>query len=213
MAWPSRGYYTISVPRRGLRFSEIEKRQIAISVLLLTLAFGIAWEGLRGAILFPIAFAQVLAVSLIAVITGFLFHELAHKAVAQRYGCWSEYRYSMMGLMLALFFSFFGFVFAAPGAVVVSGYVNKEQNGKISLAGPTTNLVLGAIFLSAASFTTIFWLHEALWRISFINVFLGGFNLIPIPPFDGSKVWPWSIPAYIIALIVTFFLLYLVWPW
>ena len=31
-------------------------------------------------------------VSILTIGVGFLFHEIAHKLVAQRYGCWAEFR-------------------------------------------------------------------------------------------------------------------------
>jgi Zn-dependent protease len=50
-------------------------------------------------------------------------------------------------LLLALGMSFLGFVFAAPGAVHIKGYINKMQNGIFSLAGPLMNLILALVFL------------------------------------------------------------------
>jgi Zn-dependent protease len=48
--------------------------------------------------------------------------------------------------------------------------------------------------------------------IGFINAFIGGFNLIPIPPFDGSKIIRWNIGVYIlmvagaVALVAAYYL-------
>ena len=85
-----------------------------ISALVLALAFSMIFSGGLGwvvLLLFPI--------SLITVSAGFIFHELAHRYVARRFRCFAEYRIWPLGLLLALCLSFFGFVFAAPGAVVV----------------------------------------------------------------------------------------------
>jgi len=46
-----------------------------------------------------------------------------------------------------LLFSLFGFIIAAPGAVFIRGMITRERNGKISLAGPMTNIVLAILFL------------------------------------------------------------------
>ena len=79
-----------------------------------------------------------------------MLHELAHKFVAIHYGFWAEYKLWVQGLILAVVISVISnFIFAAPGAVYIHGeYISDEQNGKISLAGPLTNIVLALIFLS-----------------------------------------------------------------
>ena len=40
-----------------------------------------------------------------------------------------------------------GIVFMAPGAVMVAGNITREQNGKIAIAGPISNLILYSIGL------------------------------------------------------------------
>ena len=37
--------------------------------------------------------------------------------------------------------------------------------------------------------------------VSIINVAIGGFNMIPLSPLDGSKIYPWSIAMYIGMLV------------
>ena len=152
MSSRSRTYtYYYPVKPKGLRFGKTELTHILIAVLVLTIAFALAFSDF----MFNYeVFAQDLSLfvpyilaAFIAVGTGFLLHEVAHKLVAQRYGCWAEFRYDRMGLVLALVTGFIGIVFAAPGAVFVAGKINKEQNGKISLAGPMTNVLLALFFI------------------------------------------------------------------
>ncbi|MDI6855821.1 MAG: site-2 protease family protein, partial [Candidatus Thermoplasmatota archaeon] len=92
-----------------------------------------------------VVLSSIFPIALLAVATGFLLHELMHKLVAQKYGCWAEYRAFPFGLVLALLMSAAGFVFAAPGAVYIMGSITKKENGKISLAGPLINIVIGAV--------------------------------------------------------------------
>src|SRR5207245_4630212 len=73
------------------------------------------------------------------------------KIVAQRYGHWAEFRYSLRGLAMSFVFAFFGFLIGAPGATMVSGYVTRDQNGRISAAGPVSNLVIGTALMLAAA--------------------------------------------------------------
>ena len=56
----------------------------------------------------PLCASALRSISLVAVSTGFLMHELMHKFVAQRYGAWAEFRVFPLGLMMAILFSFFG---------------------------------------------------------------------------------------------------------
>jgi Zn-dependent protease len=157
-------------------------------------------------------FATAFLVAAAAVVTGFLLHELMHKVVAQRYGAWAEFRLYPLGLVLALTFSLFGFVFAAPGAVYIQGRLTPKQNGLVSLAGPLTNVGVGSVFLVATFLVPgAGLLTYALGVVATINMFLGLFNLLPIPPLDGSKVLAWNIPVYILMLGVTGFLLLISW--
>lgn len=152
-------------------------------------------------------FVPNLIVAAIAVGTAFLLHELAHKVLAQKYGCWAEFRKFNLGLILAVVMSFFGFIIAAPGAVMISGQVTREQNGKISAAGPLTNIALAILFFIAGLFlpevivTTPHLFGQIIYKIVFfgffINAWLALFNMIPFPPLDGSKVMAWSLPAWL----------------
>ena len=76
---------------------------------------------------------------------SFLIHEMSHKFFALRNGYRAEFRVNSMGVLLT-FFSIFPFVplkIIAPGAVVISGYPSNSTLGKIALAGPISNIILG----------------------------------------------------------------------
>lgn len=207
-------YYS-GIRRKGISFSPVEIIHITVSILVLTIAFAMASiggiYGLEGLAEKELLF--VFGVSFVAVTTAFLCHELAHKIVAQRYNCWAEYRYFQLGLILALVIALVsGIVFAAPGAVYISGYLDRKQNGKISLAGPMTNIILGLAFLPLFLFSSNSWLIAAGYRISYVNVFLAFFNLLPFPPFDGAKVARWNIGIYIATMtLIILMLILLFW--
>ena len=59
-------------------------------------------------------FLYNLLMAALTVGVGFLFHELSHKFLAQKYGAMAEFRSYDIMLVLALVMSFFGAVFAAP---------------------------------------------------------------------------------------------------
>lgn len=183
----------------GMRFSKTEVIHILISVAVLTVAFAISIIGgiryLTG--IDPILFADILGASFLAVASGFLLHELSHKRVAQGYGCFAEFRMYPMGIIFGLLTSLFGLLLALPGAVMIAGRITKRQNGIISVAGPVINLLIGGICLAAAVSLepdTLFWLVVGI--VAFINIWLAFFNMLPIPPLDGSKVFSWNIFVY-----------------
>jgi Zn-dependent protease len=192
--WPE--YQYVQRPKSLLSFSKQEKHDILISIGVLTISFAFAFLQRSNDpynLKFFVFFA--LPVAFLAVITGFFLHEMGHRIVARYYGCWAEFRMWSLGLLLALFSSFFGAVFAAPGAVYISGFISNEQNGKISAAGPMMN-----VLVSLSMFPIIFLGGLAggiAYFIAYINIFLAGFNLIPFPPLDGYKVLNWGIIPYI----------------
>jgi len=172
--------------------SETELKDILKAWLLVSVAFAVV---LSKTILSSDFYAKFVMASLTVGI-GFLFHELGHKIVAQKYGCFAEFRSFDGMLLLAVAMSFFGFVFAAPGAVMISGRVNKSRNGKISAAGPVVNIVLSLFFLGL----TVIQLPKSLQPIAYygflINSWLALFNMIPFRLFDGYKILKWSKLAY-----------------
>ncbi|MCK4717599.1 MAG: site-2 protease family protein, partial [Thermoplasmata archaeon] len=192
-----------------IRFSPREIRDILVALVVLTAAFAM--------ILFSstdfLDQAQrpyiTLGTAAGAVVSGFFLHEMGHKFTAQRYGCWAEFRAWPMGLLFALLTSMGGFLFAAPGAVVISGSVNVERNGKISLAGPLVNMAMAGIFLPLSYIISSPSLHFVFGSIAFLNIFLGFFNMLPMHPLDGSKVVKWNIGIYgvVMAAFVALFLI------
>ena len=200
---------------RGMRFSSEEKKHILFAVGILTLAFAIVMtpvaEGQLGMDMVN-AFLYSLGLSFVVIVAGFLFHELAHKFMAQKYGAWAEFRAYPIGLLIALVFAFLGFLFAAPGAVHISGRISKKQNGLISISGPATNLAVGAVFL--ASWVVIpagDIVSFSLRWIGTLSLILAAFNLLPVPPLDGHKVLKWNPVVYVAVFGVTVFLALLGW--
>ncbi len=182
--------------RPKFKFYPKEIRDLTIAMIVLTLALSLVLGHFKFYIYLPIAF--------LAVITGFFTHEMSHKYVSIKYGYPAAFRAWNTGLLIALITSFFGFLFAAPGAVVVYGAPSREENGRISAAGPISNLVIGSFFFALA---IIFSQNSLLFLISFyifyLNFFLAFFNLLPIPPMDGLKILHWNIGIYITLLILS----------
>ena len=107
-------------------------------------------------------------------------------------------------LVLAFVMSFFGFVFAAPGAVWIRGHVTKKKNGIISLAGPVTNIILALIFLSFIFFLMPTGILLIIASYGFqINAFIALFNMLPFMNFDGAKILRWNNIVYAITAVVS----------
>ena len=196
-------HYNKAIRLGNLATSEIEIRDILKAWAAISIAFAIALSsGLSD------FYAKFIIASLTVGI-GFLLHELGHKAVAQRYGCFAEFRSFDSMLLLAIAMSFFGFIFAAPGAVMISGRVSGARNGRISAAGPAVNLALALIFLLLAIMQLPGLLMEIAYYGFVINSWLALFNMIPFWLFDGYKVLKWSKAAYGIIVAAAFGLMLL----
>ncbi|MBU0466664.1 MAG: site-2 protease family protein [Nanoarchaeota archaeon] len=188
-----------------MRFSHREKKDLLYAGLLISLAFAILLSGgYRALLSLNSSFLVIFFIAFLTAGLGFLLHEMMHKYVAQSYGYLAEFQAYYRGLYLALAFSFFGFIFAAPGAVVIRSYshISRERNGKISLAGPLTNLVLAVLFLIPLLLVSNAGLLGALFSYGLtINSLLAAFNMIPVMPFDGAKIKDWSVGVYAITVI------------
>ena len=194
--------------RFALHTSKKEIKDLFIAWLFVSVAFAIVRND-SGLGIFNLKFLTLIIISAITVGLGFLLHELAHKVVAQKYHCWAEFRADITMLVLALLMSFLGFVFIAPGAVMISGNINNKQNGIISMAGPLTNMVL-AILLLPLIFINI---ANPLWKevISsgyLINAWLALFNMIPLWNFDGIKIYRWNKKTYFTMLATSTLLIF-----
>lgn len=188
-----------------MRFSTEEIKELGISALVIGFVFAWAMQdsfpGMNIFVLFVIMLA--------AVGTAFIFHELSHKYTAQKYGCWAEYRMWETGLIIAFFLAVvIRAVFIAPGAVYIQcGYygISKRENGIIAVSGAAANIVLAAAFWMISSAGGAL---ELLGRVGFlVNTWIALFNMIPLPPFDGSKVIRWSVGVWAAMVGLAFILL------
>ncbi|MCS7106039.1 MAG: site-2 protease family protein [Candidatus Aenigmarchaeota archaeon] len=176
-------------------FSKEEVKDIIISILVVALIFSYNLRDPKQTFLF-------FPYYLVIVVLSFLFHELAHKSVARKFGCISFYKMWTMGLLLSLVLMLIGVRIIIPGAVVIYPFtfgrwgfkrirLSAQEIGIISVSGILVNIFIAAI---SRPFIGSFLVHnfDFFFALSYINSFLAFFNLLPIPPLDGNKIMIWK---------------------
>jgi Zn-dependent protease len=180
--------------RSVIRFSSTEIRHIAIGVILVS--------GVGLSFFAPRVFSNWLAIvaAVFFFTAGFIVHELTHKAMAQRYGMWAEFRLDKFGAVLTLLSAVSPLKIIAPGAVVIAGNTTPDRVGRTAAAGPATNILIASLLLGLAEALHPMELLEALLAGSAINAFMALFNLIPFGVLDGLKVFRWNRQVWIVLL-------------
>jgi Zn-dependent protease len=160
-------------------------------------------------------------VSLLILVYSAILHEIAHGFVAERLG---DPTARLMGRLtlnpknhidpfmsilvpLLLILSGSPVIFGAAKPVPVDPFNFREPKkdmALVSLAGPGTNLLIALIFalichlvfpgLSLDIIRASSLIGFVLGTIVYINILLAIFNLIPIPPLDGSKIFALILP-------------------
>ena len=153
-----------------------------------------------------------LIVSIPAVLIAITFHEFAHGYAAYKLGddtAKNEGRLSLnpfdhLDPIGSLMLLFAGFGWGKPVHVNPRNYTRKISMEKgeaiVSIAGPAMNLLLALVFsliyCAIYKFADVSFLASSVGKVIILlisatistNIGLGVFNLIPLPPLDGSKV-------------------------
>lgn len=158
-----------------------------------------------------------LLLTLPGVIVAITFHEFAHAFVADKLGDDTPGRQGRLNLnplshidpvgFFMLIFAHFGW--GKPVEINPANFNRKRsmsaQEALVALAGPVMNLiiaiVLTIILFAITTFTPTFILSTTGMLIGLtlqmaisVNIGLGVFNLIPLPPLDGSKILMHFLP-------------------
>lgn len=182
-----------------------DKRIVYIIIAIMVLSTVVEYIANPGALL-------SLLVSIPGVLVAITFHEFAHGYAAYKLGdntAKSEGRLSLNPLahldpIGTLMLLFAGFGWGKPVNVNPTRYTRKISMEKgeaiVSVAGPLTNIILAFIFAliygAVVKFASIEFLLSTVGDVIkmllaatiSINIGLGVFNLIPLPPLDGSKI-------------------------
>lgn len=161
------------------------------------------------------AFLTSLLLSLPVMALALSLHETAHGFVAWKCGDNTAYNLGRLTLNPVrhldpigfLCLLVFGFGWAKPVPINTRNFRNPKRGMALSaLAGPVSNLLLGAVnaalfgvctgiyaYLDNAGVTgfgaqCLYWLFLLFYIGAEINFVFAVFNLIPCPPFDGSRI-------------------------
>ena len=143
-----------------------------------------------------------------ALLIAITIHEYAHALTADAMGDPTP-RYlgrltfnplAHLDILGAIMLALFHFGWAKPVAINPNNFRNRREGMiKVSLAGPAANLFL--CFLAALIMVSMQRLHVLtpgvsaflLWTMQY-NVWFAFFNLLPIPPLDGSRLLDEFLP-------------------
>jgi len=137
-------------------------------------------------------------------VLGLTIHEAAHAVsakwlgdcTAERMGRISLNPFKHLSALGTLALIFLGFGWGKPVLVNLYNFRKPKFYYLLSsLAGPAANLVIAAAMLGVLHLPL-----GPLWRrgilyAGLINLILAVVNLVPVPPLDGSKIWPCLIPG------------------
>jgi len=137
-------------------------------------------------------------------VLGLTVHEASHALTAKWLGDGLSQRMGRISLnplrhlslwgTLALFV--LGFGWGKPVPVNIYNFKRPKLDYLIcSLAGPVSNVFLCVILLGVLYLKPGWWVEMVIAPMFLINAILAVVNLLPIPPLDGSKIWPCVIPG------------------
>ncbi|MDD5025091.1 MAG: peptidase M50 [Methanoregula sp.] len=204
------------------KISRREEADLFVAWVAISLAFTIIFISPSGLLSVnlrvpPLTALLFFVISLVTVGIGFILHEMAHKFTAMKFGYYAEFRKDNMMLLVAIALAaLVGVVFAAPGATVIYNNsidgrgISREENGKISAAGPLVNLILcipfaGLLIYGGAGAGLAGNLFSTVGLIGLqVNAMIAAFNMLPVSVLDGKKVLAWNKGIFVVLILAAF---------
>ena len=174
---------------------------------------------------------ETVLLTLPGVIIAMTFHEFAHAFVADKLGDTTPRMQGRVTLnpashidpvgLVLLLFAHIGW--GKPVEINPNNFNSNKSietcEALVSLAGPVMNFILAFVFMIV--YYALYWFTNVSGIILYVvyytvvvNIGLGVFNLIPIPPLDGSKIFskflPYNAKAWLERNIQYIYLVFLI---
>lgn len=135
--------------------------------------------------------------------------EIVQKIYAKKYGYCAKFKIYPLSSILSIFVSLIGIRLAAPGYTQLIPYKFSEwkySRRKYSIEDEGKIILVG--FMIFISFCTIFLLMNYK-NLKNMIALIAIFNMVPILPFDGTKILKWNFATWCFLFIFTLILLIL----
>ncbi len=147
-----------------------------------------------------------LAIQLLAVVAILPIHEFAHAYIADKLGDTTPRQLGRLtinplhhlDLIGTVCLIFTGFGWAKPVPVNPGAFRNPKRGmAVVAAAGPISNILLALVYMIVGKVILFtfgdasvvgYYLVQIFDILTFISISLGVFNLLPIPPLDGSRI-------------------------
>ncbi len=147
----------------------------------------------------------------IVLLTAFPVHECAHALAAHWLGddtAKNQGRISLnplkhLDLVGTVFMLLAGFGWAKPVPINANNFKNRKVGMAVSsLAGPLSNVLMSYVSIIICKILTyssygnsyVNALADVFWYATILNLGLAVFNLLPVPPLDGSRIFNLVLP-------------------
>ncbi len=147
----------------------------------------------------------------IVLLTAFPVHECAHALAAHWLGddtAKNQGRISLnplrhLDLFGTVFMLLAGFGWAKPVPINANNFKNRKVGMAVSsLAGPLSNVLMSYVSIVICKILTyssygnsyVNALADVFWYATILNLGLAVFNLLPVPPLDGSRIFNLVLP-------------------
>lgn len=176
--------------------------------------------------------ARTTAISILLTLPTILIalsaHEAAHGYIAYKLGDRTAFNLGRITLnpfkhldpIGALFMLVFGYGWAKPVPINARNFKDPRKGMALTaLAGPATNLILGTVGVMLYCLVLCIRIPYSepvskilmfLYNFAFLNFLYTVFNLIPVPPFDGSRIFSVVLPTKVYFNIMKYERYYLI---
>ena len=185
-----------------------EKRGIIITLIILAFIFSFREWGVDR--FDPALGLQNFIITLLIVAASMALHELVHRTIALWLGYRSQYKAWLLGLVIGLVIAFISnghWLFIAPGLLIITHLpihrlgkfpysLSYKHLGWIAMSGAIANMLFAILLKSLHLATGIGIFQKAMM----INLWIALWDMIPIPPANGSRTFFGSRFIYVFIL-------------